>query len=286
MCVLLDGSIQQERENGTVEIPFGSEYSLRFRNKHNRRAVVKIYIDGENVSDGGYVIPAGGKIDIMRHIEFDRSFKFVELNSEEAIEQGKNGSNADKVKGTIEARFHLEKPQVYYSHPIHRIARSGYRSTMIGGAASASCGNNSNYLGRSTKTCSLPDDMQQSTMDCCLSFNSDTGKEQLKDGCTVEGSSTGQSFCTTTLDIESEYTSLKLFLQGYAENNIVHKNHSKDKKSNQKIEDLKAERDELEALKIKLENDKLKKEIEDLKTASKESPKKPPKKRAAKKISN
>lgn len=110
MCVLVDGQPIQELANGVVTLPFGTEYALRFRNKNNRRAVVKIYIDGENVSgEGGYVIRANDYIDIKRHHDIDRSFKFVSLDSPDAVDHGKNGPNADKVKGTIEARFYLEK---------------------------------------------------------------------------------------------------------------------------------------------------------------------------------
>lgn len=109
MCVLLRGEPVKEKSNGTVDIPFGSEYQLRLRNKNNRRAVVKIYIDGENVSGGGYVIEANSFIDIKRHHDKDRAFKFVSLDSAEAVDFGKNGPNPEKIKGTIEARFHLEK---------------------------------------------------------------------------------------------------------------------------------------------------------------------------------
>ena len=114
MCVLVNGRPQKELANGVVKIPFG-EYALRFRNKHsNRRALVKIFIDGENVSGDGYIIPANSFIDIERWSEKAVKFKFVPLDSEEAIDFGKNGPNPDKVKGTIEARFHLEKEQPTY----------------------------------------------------------------------------------------------------------------------------------------------------------------------------
>ena len=118
VCLLLNGEVQKELANGVVKLPFGSEYALRFRNKHNRRAVVQIYVDGENVSGGGYVIPANDAIDIKRHHDKDRAFKFVSLDSPDAIEHGKNGPNEDKVKGTIEARFYLEKEKVQPVYPV------------------------------------------------------------------------------------------------------------------------------------------------------------------------
>lgn len=123
MAVFIDGQPTKELTNGVVPIKFGQEYSLRFRNKNNRKAVVKIYIDGENVSGGGYVVPANDYVDIKRHWDKDRSFKFVSLDSAEAVEFGKNGPNPDKVKGTIEAHFYLEKehspPAVEHHHHHH-----------------------------------------------------------------------------------------------------------------------------------------------------------------------
>jgi hypothetical protein len=120
MCVLHRGRPQKELSNGVVKLPFNCEYTLRFRNKNNRRAVVKIYIDGENVSGGGYVIRANDYVDIKRHHDKDRAFKFVSLDSPEAYDHGKNGPNPDKVKGTIEARFTLEKERVYHPPVIYR----------------------------------------------------------------------------------------------------------------------------------------------------------------------
>ena len=108
-CVLLNGTPQRELANGVVPIPFNSEYSLRFRNKHNRRACVKFTIDGESVCGGGYIIGANSSIDIHRHFDKDARFKFVSLDSPDAVDAGKNGPNEDGTKGLIEAKFYLEK---------------------------------------------------------------------------------------------------------------------------------------------------------------------------------
>lgn len=122
-CVLVKGQPVKELSNGEVHIPFDSEYALRLRNKNDRRAVVKIYIDGENVSGGGYVIPANDFIDIKRHHDKDRAFKFVSLDSPDAVDHGKNGPNPDKQKGLIEARFYLEKERKYTPPPVYPIYR-------------------------------------------------------------------------------------------------------------------------------------------------------------------
>lgn len=119
LCLLVNGRVQKDRKNGTVELPFGTEYALRLRNKHNRRALAKIFIDGENVSGPGYIIGARDFVDIQRHHDKDRAFKFVDLDSEEAYDAGKNGPNEDKEKGLIEVRFHLEKERDWdYHQPV------------------------------------------------------------------------------------------------------------------------------------------------------------------------
>jgi hypothetical protein len=111
MCVLRDGIPQQELGDGSVVLPFGSEYALRFRNKNpDRRAVVKVFIDGENVSAGGFVINANDKLDIERPVDNPVKFRFVSLDSSDAVDFGKNGPNTDRTKGVVEAHFSLEKP--------------------------------------------------------------------------------------------------------------------------------------------------------------------------------
>jgi hypothetical protein len=123
LAILVDGVPQRENAIGEIQIPFGTEYEIRLRNKNNRQAKVQIDIDGENVSDGGYIVPANGKVDIKRYASHDARFKFVDLDSPDAVDVGKNGPNTDKVKGTIVAHFWLEKeqPTVVHHHHDHYI---------------------------------------------------------------------------------------------------------------------------------------------------------------------
>jgi hypothetical protein len=346
MCVLYQGTPQEELANGVVKLPFGAEYSLRFRNKNSRRAVVKIYIDGENVSGGGYIIPANDHIDIKRHHDKDRSFKFVELDSPEAVDAGKNGPNHDKTKGTIEARFYLEKekPTYYYPQPYkyeehhhhhhhHPKPEPVYpwpirpypiwcsndqaRGLSAGDAGSAEYGAklsmdapvggttcstgaggqnaNSGYangrrslsrhkmLGATsegvTKTCSAPPPAATE-----MNFAA-SNENTLRDGCTVEGETTGQKFTTTWIDLEDDYTTLKVFLQGFEREAVQHVDEApkKGRKTNKdnRIDDLESENERLRKELAELENQKLKDEIEKAKKPKK-SRKKTPKKDASK----
>lgn len=59
-------------------------------------------------------------------------------------------------------------------------------------------------------------DAQDKSLFCASASRSlDTPKNlsESKDGCTVEGSITGQTFYTTYIDVEEEFTSIKLILQ-------------------------------------------------------------------------
>ena len=247
MCVLVNDKPQKELGNGSVIIPFNSEYSLRFRNKNKRRAVVKFFIDGECVSGNGYVIPANSFIDIERHADTPMKFKFVDLDSDDAIDFGKNGPNTDKTKGVIEARFYLEKEYVqpvtvvhehhYHTPPLWR----GYCDVRYGSIGSnhlndgpiglcASANNLSANFSAEVKSKSL-EKRERAMYDCDHFSESDTlsrGEVQTRggfigaasaaatqrDGATVEGGRSSQRFSTTHIDMEDTFTTLKLFLQG------------------------------------------------------------------------
>lgn len=292
LCVLVNGQPLQELANGVVTLPFGTEYALRFRNKNNRRAVVKIYIDGENVSGDGYVIRANDHVDIKRHHDVDRSFKFVSLDSPDAIDHGKNGPNEDKTKGTIEARFYFEKEApprpVVVDHHHHHHHHDWYRPIVprpmpypyngpwisysssasskkatLRGIGGSSAGGSVNYgctMDSSPTMGCAPSTFESapSTLGFCESSN-----KVLKDGCTVEGNYTGQNFHTVYIDLEETYTSLKLFLQGHEQEvqaAIAPKKTRKTNKDN-RIDDLEAENEELRRKLAELENEQLKSKL-------------------------
>ena len=221
MCVLVDGKVAQELANGTTIIPFGSEYVLRFRNKNHKRAVVKFSIDGEDASGSGYVIPANSSIDIKRYAHKDVAFKFVDLNSPEAIEFGKNGDNKDKIKGVVEAHFYLEKDKAWnysYYKNVNQYWDNKYMNQYYyttGSPISAKRSINTNdssqfvdwELPPGTTLCSSGGTTSSNNVFVGHSYN-------LKDGTTVEGTTTGQSFSSVHIELESDFVVLKTFLQG------------------------------------------------------------------------
>ncbi len=128
-----NGKILREFKD-TVYIPFGSEYSFLLKNLHTQRAVVNIFIDGDNVVEGGLVIDAGREVNLERYIKNSNlsegnRFKFIERTA--AIEDGPRGIKLED--GLIRIEFQYEKPPV----AIHNTF-SNFRYTGAGSGINSS----------------------------------------------------------------------------------------------------------------------------------------------------
>lgn len=122
-----NGKILREFKD-TVYIPFGSEYSILLKNLNTVRAVVDIFIDGENVVPGGLVLNAGQEVDLERSIKNGNlsegnRFKFIERTG--SVEQHRGVKLED---GLIRIEYQFEMPR-----PIINI-RDNFRYTGIGGS--------------------------------------------------------------------------------------------------------------------------------------------------------
>jgi hypothetical protein len=133
-----NGKILREFKD-TVYIPFGSEYSFLIKNLNTTRALVNIFIDGEDVIEGGLVLNAGQEVDLERYVKngnlsVGNKFKFIERTA--AIEDGPRGTKLED--GLVRIEFQFEKP---YVPPLNRgwIAASG----GIGGSTGQWYGTNS-----------------------------------------------------------------------------------------------------------------------------------------------
>ena len=110
-----NGKILREFKD-TVYIPFGSEYSFLLKNLHTQRAVVNIFIDGENIVEGGLVINAGREVNLERYIKNGNlsegnRFKFIERTA--AIEDGPRGIKLED--GLIRIEFQYEQPRPVFN---------------------------------------------------------------------------------------------------------------------------------------------------------------------------
>lgn len=117
------------RESGdTVALPFGSEYSLFFKNLNSVRALVKVEIDGVDVTGGTQlIVPANGSLDLERFIEngnFESGhrFKFIERTAK--IEEHRGIGTED---GLIRIEFEFERlPSQIINGPIYGGPYYGY----------------------------------------------------------------------------------------------------------------------------------------------------------------
>lgn len=109
-----NGKILREFKD-TVYLPFGSEYSVLLKNLNTVRALINVYIDGDNVVPGGLVLNAGQEIDLERairngNLSEGNKFKFIERTGN--IEQHRGVKLED---GLIRVEYQFEK--VYPKNP-------------------------------------------------------------------------------------------------------------------------------------------------------------------------
>lgn len=187
----------------TVYIPFASEYSILIKNLNTVRALVNVYIDGENAVPGGLVINPGQSVDLERWIKNGNltegnKFKFIERTS--AIEQHK-GIGLEDGLIRVEYQFEIPRPAiqpVWNSTPF-------YGSNVMRGV-SGSTGDWAGPAGATYSSVSASGAMLNSVNVSAQSFKNETG-------ITVPGSKSTQSFTTTsigTLDLQKHNIVLKL----------------------------------------------------------------------------
>ena len=98
-----------------IYIPFGEEYSILLKNLHTQRAVVNVYVDGENAVPGGLVIDPGRSVDLERWIKNGNlsegnKFKFIERT--QAIEDGPRGIKQEDGLIRIEFQYEMPRPVI------------------------------------------------------------------------------------------------------------------------------------------------------------------------------
>lgn len=257
LSVLVNNQVVKEFANGEVHVPFGSLYTLRLRNKHDRRAVCVVTIDGEKVCKGGFVVPANSYRDIDCSSVTLQKFKFVDLQSADAQAEGKDQANENKEMGLIVARWHLEKekpkptkvehhhhhhhdyypwypyrPYPYRLYPdLHATygttgctvswsaQGAGAEKVSLSAAPRVGC-----CLNNTDQAAILKSVSAESVSDAQPMFTAAVGFESVapntkavRDGATVEGGRSDMRFGEMNVDIEDHYTELKLYLRGFDE---------------------------------------------------------------------
>jgi hypothetical protein len=112
--IKVKGKILREFKD-TVYIPFASEYSILLKNLNTVRAVVNVFIDGENAVPGGLVIDPSRSVDLERWIKNGNltegnRFKFIERTAK--IEEGPRGIKEEDGLIRVEYQFELPRPVI------------------------------------------------------------------------------------------------------------------------------------------------------------------------------
>lgn len=115
-AIKVKGKVLREFKD-TVYVPFGSEYSILLKNLNTTRAVVNVYIDGDDMVPGGIVLNAGQEVDLERSVKNGNlnegnRFKFIERSG--AVEQHRGVKLED---GLVRVEFQFEKPAPVYNSP-------------------------------------------------------------------------------------------------------------------------------------------------------------------------
>ena len=110
-CLKSQGKVLREFKD-TVRVPFNTEFSILLKNLHDQRALVNIYIDGENHTPSGLVINAKQEFELERSIANGsltqgNKFKFIERT--DAVEEHRGIKLED---GIVRIEFQYEKPYV------------------------------------------------------------------------------------------------------------------------------------------------------------------------------
>jgi hypothetical protein len=192
----------------TVYVPFASEYSILLKNLNTQRAVVHVYIDGEDQTPSGLVLNAGQEIDLERSIKNGNltegnKFKFIERTS--AVEQHRGIKLED---GIVRIEYQFERLPVSFNTLPTWQTGGMLRGTDISGSVYAS-GSSGSWAG--TTACA---DIGVATN---ASLNNATVSAQSASfndaGITVAGSKSTQAFSTTyvnALEIQKHTIVLKL----------------------------------------------------------------------------
>jgi len=224
------------REQGEfVTLPFGSEYSLLFKNLNSQRAVITIEIDGQDVLDGNeIVIAANSERELkgfMKGSSVSNAFKFIQKTQKIADHRG------DKIDDgfiRVEYRYEIEKPVVYrktiihdhhhVNHHHHHTFHS-YTPPVYGSSCRGITGQ-SVGMGDSVISSSLSHDSEpkaQASVESNVTMDSlDVSNIQQDEGITVKGSEQTQQFTATTVGDLTPPDTIIIRLRGENSKGKVH----------------------------------------------------------------
>ncbi len=187
-AIKVNGKVLREFKD-TVHIPFGSEYAITIKNLHTTRAVVNVYIDGDNMVPGGLVLSAGQSVDLERSIKNGNltegnRFKFIERTG--SVEQHRGIGVED---GLVRIEYQFEQPR-----PIINVSDLYWKSTP-------QWSSNTPYYSTNSTLRSMNISGSVGTSASATSASSTMDSYVNDVGITVPGSKSTQTFQTTTVGV-------------------------------------------------------------------------------------
>lgn len=224
-AIKVDGKILRESQD-TVYLPFGSEFSIFLKNLDTKTALVRVSIDGNDVTSSGLVLGPSAEVNLERFIGANLNtgnrFKFIERNA--AVEQHRGIQAEDglvRIEYQFEASWGIRTPQ---SYPwANTNIYGGYNTCSASARPTTGIGGSS--VGSSSV--GLPKDGLMRA--CNLAANNvvtdSTYTASVNDvGITVPGSISNQQFVTTTIGLlQMEKHCMVFRLVGEVNNHTVTK---------------------------------------------------------------
>jgi hypothetical protein len=223
-----NGKVLREFKD-TVYVPFGSEYSILLKNLNTVRALINIYIDGDNIVPGGLVLNAGQEIDLQRAIRNGNmnegnKFKFIERTGK--IEDHRGVKLED---GLIRVEYQFEKVYTTYQPATWAVTTPNWQPTSMDSYYGDVIRHTTAAAPKSmsgTITCSSASYAATSmavgsaTINTSAAAQSYNAAPQTETGITVAGSKSEQKFVTASwFATESEKHNIILKLLGETPDN-------------------------------------------------------------------
>ena len=225
-----NGKVLREFKD-TVYIPFGSEYSILLKNLNTVRALINVYIDGDNVVPGGLVLNAGQEVDLERairngNLNEGNKFKFIERTSN--IEDHRGVKLED---GLIRVEYQFEKVykrqdgiqwnQINIAAPYTGQPYNGNPTWTVNNSVLRSSGHVHDGVACSDMSYAVTSMAVGSTITASsASLQSLNAAPQSETGITVPGSKSDQKFVTASwFATEPEKHNIILKLLGETEDN-------------------------------------------------------------------
>lgn len=133
MAVKVGGKVLREFD-GTVALPFGSEYTILLKNLSTQRASVKVSIDGQDATDGvSLIINAGESLELKRFVKngnlnAGNAFKFIEKTAQIEAYRGNKAED-----GLLTVTYEFENVYASFNDPykglVEKLGGSSWSTT-------------------------------------------------------------------------------------------------------------------------------------------------------------